>query len=51
VFLQVEGKGAEARPEYLKNSMTEKPSQYISRGAEARTISVKSIEGKATYGG
>jgi len=31
--------------------MTEKPHQYVSRGAEARTISVKSIEGKTTYGG
>ncbi len=34
-----------------ENPMTEKPHQYVSRGAEARTISVKSIEGKETYGG
>ena len=32
-------------------TMTEKPSQYVSRCSEARTISVKSIEGQATYGG
>ena len=31
--------------------MTKNLSQLVSRGLEARTISVKSIEGKATYGG
>jgi len=36
---------------FEEHPMTEKPDQYVSRGSEARTISVKSIEGKATYGG
>ncbi len=31
--------------------MTDNTNRYVSRGAEARTIDVKSIEGKATYGG
>ena len=31
-------------------SMTDKVSPYISRGAEARTIDVKSIEGQPTFG-
>ena len=30
--------------------MTDKASPYISRGAEARTIDVKSIEGQPTFG-
>ena len=30
--------------------MTDKVSPYISRGAEARTIDVKSIEGQLTFG-
>ena len=31
-------------------SMTDKASPYISRGAEARTIDVKSLEGQPTFG-
>ena len=30
--------------------MTDKASPYISRGAEARTIDVKSLEGQPTFG-
>lgn len=31
--------------------MNKSTNRYVSRGAEARTIDVKSIEGKPTYGG